>query len=503
MERALVILEVSQKQNYIFSSKELQQNARRSLEINWVTSADFLSEVTNSQFDEEKNLVYAGGGHTVLQFEGETKEEAKANAKAVVRAATEAVLKDFNGIDLFAKVIDYDEALTPGENLKALSKALEEKKSRRTAIFHQNSFGVEDLSSETYKPVACSEQDDSRKLKDLVELPSQWVYPKRFSELAGKDHFIAVVHVDGNSMGKRVDAVYQKFQNSWEECCKGLRAFSSGIQKDFTAAFVEMVETVAASVVDDKNQVPIRHVILAGDDVCFVTNGKIGLECARIFMERLQTKKNAVDKKTYAACAGVAIVHTKYPFHRAYDLSEQLCSSAKRFGAELDESGSVSAMDWHIEFGQLKDSLSALRKDYITEDELGQAVPQPRHLLTLRPVTVLVPNGISVPEVRTYRYFKDLCVKIQGGLDKVARSKIKELRTALKQGETESRYFLQDKQVRELIKTGSETEGSSAATDVPVTAFRNLGTEKKPDYRCLLFDAIEMTDHFTEIKAGG
>ena len=51
----------------------------------------------------------------------------------------------------------------------------------------------------------------------------------------------------------------------------------------------------------------------------------------------------------------------------AYDLSEELCQSAKRLAKSLDPDGSnASAIDWHIEFGQLKNDLSEIRRDYET-----------------------------------------------------------------------------------------------------------------------------------------
>ena len=42
--RVLTILEVSQKQNYIFSSKRLRANAERSDEIAYVTGSEFFRE---------------------------------------------------------------------------------------------------------------------------------------------------------------------------------------------------------------------------------------------------------------------------------------------------------------------------------------------------------------------------------------------------------------------------------------------------------------------------
>ncbi len=150
-----------------------------------------------------------------------------------------------------------------------------------------------------------------------------------------------------------------------------------------------MAETLARRTEQTKI-LPLRPIILAGDDACFVTAGSIGLECARIFNKDLTSLTNKADGQPYAACAGVALVHQKYPFHRAYQLAESLCGNAKKYGADLDERRQVSAMDWHIEFGQLKDSLSDLRQDYQTEDGCR---------LELRPVSLVLPPDIpDVPE---------------------------------------------------------------------------------------------------------
>lgn len=68
LNRTLVILEVSRKQDYIFASKRLKENARRSEDIRNVTSSEFFQEVAGFAYQESENLIYAGGGHTVLQF---------------------------------------------------------------------------------------------------------------------------------------------------------------------------------------------------------------------------------------------------------------------------------------------------------------------------------------------------------------------------------------------------------------------------------------------------
>ncbi|MBD5098383.1 MAG: hypothetical protein HDT35_02340 [Clostridiales bacterium] len=488
MEKFLTILEVSQKQAYIFASKRLKENAARSGDIERVTGSAFFARTAADWYREEDNLVYAGGGHTVLQFEAEDQ------AKGFARAVTEAVLREYPGLELFVKTIphNFDPARTPGDNLKELSKELERKKARRTASFRVADFGLEAAEEEEDRPKSRTE--------DGLRPPEGYQFPAEFEELPKAipadrqnraDNFIAVIHIDGNAMGARVEDIYRCCAGDWESCRAALRKFSEGIQQDFESAFHDTVAEVIQVFRPGKN-LPIRPVILAGDDVCFVTAGSIGLECARVFLEKLSRRANAQQPdQPYAACAGVALVHTKYPFYRAYELAEELCSNAKRYGASLDAAGRVSAMDWHIEFGQLKDSLSLLREDYRTEDGCR---------LELRPVTVIVPeDGQQPPPERTYGYFRALCGAMKREQGKIARSKVKELRTALKQGEVEGEFFLQEKEIGDLLYHPLETayalEEWSRELDRK-GAFRTFRERAGETRRCLFFDAIEMLDHF-------
>ena len=175
---------------------------------------------------------------------------------------------------------------------------------------------------------------------------------KRMRENVSRSEEIA--YVTGSAFFREcAGELYERCDRDWGDCAASLHRFSEGIQTDFETAFRRTVQLLLASgLAPEPPVLPIRPIILAGDDVCFVTAGRIGLECARVFLEQLAALTNREDGKPYAACAGVVLVHRKYPFHRAYDLAEELCGSAKKFGALLDQEGRVSAMDWHVEFGQ-------------------------------------------------------------------------------------------------------------------------------------------------------
>lgn len=482
MSKTLVILEVSQKQKYIFLSKKLRENVLRSNEINYVTSPAFFEKVASEYYHETENFIYTGGGHAVLQFADEEQ------ARKFTEIVTEHVLRQYEGLELFAKKMLYDTQKTPGENLKELTKLLEQKKSVRKASFRRMHFGIGEKKERF---------ENRQEIHSSVRPPQGWEFPSEFEKLARDENFIAVVHIDGNAMGKRVEGIYKNNAGTWEECCRTLRKFSEGIQRDFETAFDKTVTVVCGQFEQEKDRVlPIRPVILAGDDVCFVTKASIGLECARVFLEQLTKLTNAADGCGYAACAGVALVHTKFPFYQAYQLAEELCSSAKKFGSSIDETGAISAMDWHIEFGQLKENLGSIREEYETEDE---------NRLELRPVAVIAPDCYKKAiDVRTYDFVKCLCQSMDISQSLVARSKMKQFREALKQGEVESAYYMHDKRVFELLSAVFTSKYLAGKYEdkledvikgkefITKEIFREIGGEK----RCLIFDAIEMMDHY-------
>ena len=137
-------------------------------------------------------------------------------------------------------------------------------------------------------------------------------------------------------------------------------------------------------------------------------------------------------------------MHQKYPFYQAYDLAEKLCSNAKKFGAalgsekETDDSyngANVSSIDWHIEYGEIKDTLKEIRNQYITADG---------NHLEMRPYIINAGSDVNKKEkVRTYDNFKSQIGELQKQDFDYARGKLKELRSVLKQGETATQSYIQ------------------------------------------------------------
>ena len=399
MKKLLLIMEVSQKQAYIFKNKELKKNIDASYTIDEITSSGYFEKYFPEYYNKEKNLVYSGGGHTILVFDNDVEENdntGKENqAVRFAKKLSKQIFCDYDGLEVFIKIMDYDEKAEPSKNIQNLMQKLEEKKAIRRASFRQGTFGMEVSKGEAERVFDSEkkEKEAEQRKKDAEnrrekrireekkkiqeEETTHYELVTQLEKLGGNkddNNFIAVVHIDGNLMGKKVqenDKELRKILDRISDPEKKLdmyrekkQEFSEKIDKLFKGAYSDMQDAVKKQiengnlkdlsleeVVNEEKQInfPVRRIITAGDDICFVSEGRIGIECAVEYMKALWKRS----KGENSACAGVAIVHQSYPFYKAYEIAESLCSSAKKYNASLDKEGCANAcaIDWHIEYG--------------------------------------------------------------------------------------------------------------------------------------------------------
>lgn len=529
MAHFLTILEVSQKQAYIFSSNMLKDNVVNSAVIAWIMSPEYFSEVIGDSFDKKKTVVYSGGGHVVLEFAD------RDTAKDFVMQITFQIHQDYPEIEVFSVTKEFTQEeldTEAGKYLKDLIAELEKKKSVRLSSFHQGSFGIEAIDSKSLEPklVRMDRSNEilrDEKKKEIKERLSPEGYNQvdKFKDLGGsKDtsNFIAVVHIDGNAMGNRVECMYKSQKEKkllWDEFKTHLRKFSEAIDKDFKGAYEEMINEVKKNLelnyladlsLEGKN-FPVRRIITAGDDICFVSEGRIGIECAVSFIKALMKRVNEEDGQRYAACAGIAIVHQKYPFYRAYELAESLCSNAKKFGVKWsnDKMGSkISAIDWHIEFGEMGDTLSEIRQKYRAAD--GSRLEMRPYIVDANQIEKdsdkkKEPNcKKGTNDIPRYSEFKRQVERIQKKEFIDARGKMKELRNILKRGQEATKAFIQFNKMEDVMLGGMQKDmidydkvgTGQEQTKELYSIVRNGLNDEKTTVRSVIFDALEICDTY-------
>lgn len=157
-------------------------------------------------------------------------------------------------------------------------------------------------------------------------------------KMIDKNKWIAVIHIDGNGMGQ----VVRKVGTNPEQ----FKLFSENLNKATVQSAITAFNAVCGQF-GDTEAIPIRPVVLGGDDHTLICRGDLAIDYVKNFMQAFeqQTRKylanilNNKDCKVFTkgnktdcltACAGIAFVKSAYPFYYAYDLAEQLCEAAKK-----------------------------------------------------------------------------------------------------------------------------------------------------------------------------
>lgn len=303
----------------------------------------------------------------------------------------------------------------------------------------------------------------------------------------GESH-IAVVHADGNGMGKHLSGVV-KNEGDDADFLHHIRAFSASVSHLSRNALKETLQYLQKALPrlkddlsrEDEKIFPLRPIVYGGDDLTFVCDGRLGLDLAAFYLKAFskRTIKVCGEDKSVDACAGVAIVPTKFPFARAYHFAEELCGEAKSHRKKKkDETGSW--LDFQIIPEGVTRSISALRATQYRSLEDRQRLDQ-------RPYQVLKESGA---EPQGWDVFVKILQKFQS---KWPRSRAKGLLQALTQGPTATKRIVEGAKWRN-INLPSINGMDANAKETGWTG------GDAPDRTTPYFDPLEALDFYLEAK---
>lgn len=507
MAYTLTILDVSGVQNYLFNSNRLPHNISASYLVEQATH-EWIDEAASNlrpgnieDGNAEYELVYSGGGNAVVLFDSHD------HAVNFTRRYTKHLLQNTPGLRVVVQHTDFEWSQSLADVYTQALRELAKKKAEQTPAMPMLGLSVTAACQYTGLPAVQRDSDDDNK-RISAEVAAKvhthqdardWLkrvfadklgafdfaYDFNLFGERGKASYIAIVHADGNGMGRRKEALCDKYAQPEDnrKFIQVLRDFSEQIKEAgkqaLQATFQRAMEWDKDQhiLVDPKtNQVRFVPLVFGGDDVTFVCEGRLGLSLAAIFLQEFSKRRLEVDGKPLYACAGVAIVKNRYPFARAYDMAEELCKSAKREVRDLKEFGipDALALDWHFAVSGAVLSLGELRKrEYTIEDDKR---------LYVRPYLINAPQE----PLKSWHAFRGVVHDFKEGQDwKDRRNKVKELRVQLRQGAQATQQF------RALFELPPLPE------IVGVSDCREGGWNGST---CAYFDAIEAMDLFEDME---
>jgi len=536
----VTVLDTTGIQPYIFGSNRLRENIGASYLVsqatdNWARTALKRWGAKFNQavyaFDPEQHpaeakpriedgelaaeLVYAGGGNTVLLF------SQKKYAIQFTKILSKRILTKAPGINLVAvhQEFDWDQqslyrvvqdlmkneldakkrSRIPSAPLLGLSVTANCRSTQLVAVGMSRKF--EDENEQPYLISREIEQKRrvvrvaNRKLrKELLSYDRAGIYdfPRRIDHLGrseGDSSYVAVVHADGNGMGER----FQKFgkDKSNRDYMIAMRQLSHSVHQAGITALRKVVDILIGSIQEingtkmvkgkfaiKDNNLPFRPLVYGGDDVTFVCDGRLGLELAAIYLEELDQQPIA-DGQPIKACAGICVVKTHYPFARAYQLSEDLCGDAKKY-VKNKKQGDFAALDWHLAASGLSGNIGEIR-DREYQVFAGN--------LAMRPVSL---HQQSDKDWRTWEGFTKVVKHLNEDEEwKGRRNKVIALREVLRQGMGATQKFLKNYRIEnEELPRFPEFSTQSAA----------LAKKGWLDGICGYFDAIEAMEFYISLR---
>lgn len=509
-------------QEYIFSSNILKQNVGASELVrcatqDWVyeelmalgsTNVDQDGQIDGQATIEKgglvSELVYAGGGNTVVLFCSPDK------AREFARRLTRRALREAPGLLL---VVAHNYGFD--WNTQALSQVVQDTLEKVRHKMHQPVVSTPVLGLSvtadcqyTGLPAVGKNEDDKRvsvgvrakeaasemahrRLAEMLSLQGYEI-PKDFDDFGrtrGESSYIAVIHTDGNGMGKRIADIANGHPRPEDNrsYIQAMRAFSQSVgkvaQEALAATYRQLIQAIdgegkIGGIVPVRDRkLPLRPIVWGGDDVTFVCEGRLGLTLTEFYLRQV-TARPLADGKPLSVRAGVAVVKSHFPFARAYALAEELTQSAKRYLKErqsppFNEEG-LSAMDWHFAFSGPVLNLEEIRRREYTV-EAGR--------LTMRPVRLGAPVSW---DWHAWETFAHVVTEFQSKWAE-RRNKIYALRDALRDGPEATRHFLE--------VHGLELPAIPGSPDAAKRGW--IGKE------CVYFDAIEALEFFVPLEGGG
>lgn len=272
----------------------------------------------------------------------------------------------------------------------------------------------------------------------------------------GDKSTLAVVHIDGNNMGKRIKNIMQD-RYTYEDAIPAMREISLNVRNTFEKSY-KIAEDKITELMGKHGY--SRKIILAGDDITFVCNASTAIRATEVFIKECMKadmfKDSSLSEEDnhkiygFSACAGIAFFNSHFPFSDAYKVAEECCDEGAKKCAKdesrIEEIGDVKRIGSFIDYQicthiKAADIESYREKNYVIDGEN----------VLFRPYYIMEQNDSQLDNNNKEKDIKNLWDNLKVFQNDKDRSRSKMLRNAISVGKSEkekTKTFLESRKVK-------------------------------------------------------
>ena len=435
-------------------------------------------------------VVYEGGGNFFVLYKD------KETCIEINKIFTRKLLKELYTLKVLCTYIELENGLVNFiEDRKELYEKHRISEAEESVICPVNTLPFVQVDEITSLPLTKYNENTRKKVSTEAEAKLAKhldVYNEKYGEKdldklvtrKGEESLLAVVYIDGNIMGAKVQNVLGT-ETSYDQCVKKLRETSEFIQKNYVEDRIKDIDQMLEEKEKKgKKKAGKRLVVFAGDEINLICNARDAYDIAKTYLKGLHQVSWKDSTEPCSACAGIAIFHSHAPYAQAYKIAEECCESGKTRMKKLEKarekegkSKEVCYIDVHYCQKGIGMSL-----DDIREKEVGGLISKP-WLLDMadeKNTTSKMPEDITIMEIE----------KVVEALQMIeSRTNVKDLAVAAKL--SEGAFNLE---MRRIYVHQSDEDIKRRMKEIFVQEDREEFGQKYKKYRKMIYDIVIVYD---------
>lgn len=435
-------------------------------------------------------VVYEGGGNFFVLYKD------KETCIEINKIFTRKLLKELYTLKVLCTYIELENGLVNFiEDRKKLYEKHRISEAEESVICPVNTLPFVQVDEVTSLPLTKYNENTRKKVSTEAEAKLAKhldVYNEKYGEKdldklvtrKGEESLLAVVYIDGNNMGAKVQNVLGT-ETSYDQCVKKLRETSEFIQKNYVEDRIKDIDQMLEEKAKKgKKKAGKRLVVFAGDEINLICNARDAYDIAKTYLKGLHQVSWKDSTEPCSACAGIAIFHSHAPYAQAYKIAEECCESGKTRMKKLEkarEKEGKSKEVCYIDVHYCQKGIGMSLED-IREKEVGGLISKP-WLLDMedeKNTTSKMPEDITIMEIE----------KVVEALQMIeSRTNVKDLAVAAKL--SEGAFNLE---MRRIYAHQSDEDIKHRMKEIFVQEDREEFGQKYKKYRKMIYDIVIVYD---------